>query len=428
MRRRSLSLAAAAMMSAALIVASAPAEAAPPQQERQWREVFSPNGTISQMLLPKERTTTISSQSLAAATASTVVAIQNTGPSSERFDLVIVGDGYTSAQMGTLRQHAQARWDQIAATAPWNTYRNSINVWLVEVVSNQSGVDNDPTQGVNRDTALDMYFWCSGIERLLCINESKAQQYAAQAPGVDAIVAVANTTKYGGAGYPSLATVAGGNDQAGQIAIHELGHSVGGLADEYWTPGTTYPGGEPREPNVTTSSNCSRWASYIGRATPDGGVIGCFQGGSQYAYGIYRPSQDSLMRSLGKPFNLVGLDVMDLAIRSKISGGGGTCTGYQFTRSGSLSGGGSAYQPDGSYYYAAASGTHRACLDGPSGANFNLYLQKWNGSSWATVASATSSGPDETLTYNGTAGYYTYLVQSVSGSGSGAYALGYTTP
>ena len=48
-------------------------------------------------------------------------------------------------------------------------------------------------------------------------------------------------------------------------------------------------------------------------------------------------------------------------------------------RTGSLSSGGSAYQPNGSYYYSSASGAHRGCLDGPSGTDFDLYLQKWNG-------------------------------------------------
>ncbi|MEV0457307.1 M64 family metallopeptidase [Catellatospora methionotrophica] len=425
MRRDPLRLTAAALLSAALTLAATPAAAVP--QDRQWREVFSPDGTIASVLLPAERTATMSPDSRAAAAAAAVVAIQNTGPSSERFDLVVVGDGYTSSEMGLLRQHAQAKWDEIAATAPWSTHRASVNVWLVEVVSAQSGVDNDPTQGVSRNTALDMYFWCGGIERLLCLNETKAKQYAAQAPAVDAIIAVGNTTKYGGAGYPSLATASGGNARSGQIAIHELGHSVGGLADEYWTAGTTYTGSEPREINVTTSSGCAKWSSYLGRATPDGGTIGCFQGGHQYANGIYRPSQDSLMRTLGKPFNLVGLDAMDRAIRAKIGGGGGGgCTGYQNTRSGSLTSGGSAFQPDGTYYYTAASGTHRACLDGPTGAEFNLQLQKWNGSAWTVVASAATSGPDETLTYSGTAGYYTYLLQSASGAGS--YTFAYSAP
>jgi IgA Peptidase M64 len=424
MRSRPFQLS-AATFAAVMIVASGSAEAAP--QEREWREVFSPDGTITQMYLPKEPAPAqMSTQTLDAAVAASVVAIQNTGPSSGRFDLVILGDGYTASEMGTLHQHAQAMWDQIAASAPWSKYRNSINVWLVEVVSNQSGVDNDPTQGINRDTALDMYFWCSGIERLLCLNEAKAQQYAGLAPGVDAIVAIGNSTKYGGAGYPSLATASGGNDRSGRIVLHELGHSVGGLADEYFTAGTTYNGSEPREPNATTNSSGAKWASYLGQSTPDGGVIGVFQGADQYQFGIYRPSDNSLMRSLDKPFNLIGLDAMDRAIASKISGGGGTtCTGYQFTRTGSLPAGGTAYQPDGSYYYATA-GTHRACLDGPTGANFNLYLLKWNGSSWQTVSSATSAGPDESLAYNGTAGYYIYQLRSITGSGS--YSFAYTTP
>lgn len=421
MRRHPLPVA-AALFAAALAAAPVPAAAVTGHDRpMRWQEVFSPDGSITRVLLPRQTEAPLSAQDSAAAAAAEVVAIQDTGPSTARFDLVIVGDGYTASEMGTLRSHAEAKWNEIAATAPWSGYRGSINVWLVNVISNQSGVDNDPYRGISRDTALDMYFYCGGIERLLCLSETKAQRYAAEAPGVDAIVALANSTKYGGAGYPSLATVSGGNSQAGRIAIHELGHSVGGLADEYYTPGTTYRGSEPHEPNVTTSSGCSKWASYLGRATPDGGTIACYQGGHQYAYGIYRPSQDSLMRNINKPFNLVGLDAMDRAIGSKIDdgGGGGDCTGYANTRSGSLSSGGTAYQPDGTYFYSSASGQHRACLDSPGG--FDLALLKWNGSAWATVASGVA-----TLAYNGTSGYYTYRVRAVSGSGS--YTLGYDSP
>ncbi|GGS52920.1 MULTISPECIES: M64 family metallopeptidase [Actinokineospora] len=391
----------------------------------EWREVFSPDGAITRVRVPVEVDPPLTPQDTVQAQAADVIPIQDTGPSDSRFDMVIVGDGYTSSQLGLLRQHAESKWAEIAATAPWNKYRGSVNVWLVNVVSNQSGVDNDPQQGVYRDTALDMHFWCGGIERLLCLSESKAQAYAAQAPGVDAIVAVGNTTKYGGAGYPSLATVSGGNEQAGRIAIHELGHSVGGLADEYYTPGTTYRGGEPREPNVTTDPRGGKWASYLGRTTPDGGTIGAYQGGHQYEYGIYRPSQDSLMRNITKPFNSVSLDVMDRAIAARISGGGGGCTAFPATRTGSLSAGGSAYQPDGSYFQAA-SGAHRACLDGPSGANFDLELLKWSGSAWQTVASARTSSADETLAYTGTSGYYVYRITSATGSGS--YTVGYSAP
>src|SRR5215207_3724653 len=102
-------------------------------------------------------------------------------------------------------------------------------------------------------------------------------------------------------------------------------------------------------------------------------------------------------------------------------GGGGVpaaCAGgTQFT--GSLSGTGATnYQPNGTYYFSSVSGTHKGCLVGPSGTDFDLYLQKWNGSTWVTVASSTSSTSSETISYSGTSGYYTWQVYSYSGSGS----------
>ncbi|MCW2877071.1 MAG: streptogrisin [Sphaerisporangium sp.] len=111
----------------------------------------------------------------------------------------------------------------------------------------------------------------------------------------------------------------------------------------------------------------------------------------------------------------------------KTSGGGTPpptgCSGYQQTFTGSLTSGQSAYQPNGTYYQSTVSGTHRGCLDGPNGVDFDLYLQKWNGSSWVNVASGTTSAPDETISYSGTAGYYQYRVYAYSGSGSYTFAL-----
>ena len=102
------------------------------------------------------------------------------------------------------------------------------------------------------------------------------------------------------------------------------------------------------------------------------------------------------------------------------------CQSYEETYSGSLTSNQSAYQPNGTYYQSTVSGNHAACLDGPSGTDFDLYLQRWNGSAWAEVASATTPNPDETLSYNGAAGYYRYRVHAYSGSGS--YTLGLNRP
>lgn len=55
---------------------------------------------------------------------------------------------------------------------------------------------------------------------------------AALAAQAHQVVVLANSTKYGGIGG-SVATSSGGNAAAGLITVHELGHSLGGLADEY---------------------------------------------------------------------------------------------------------------------------------------------------------------------------------------------------
>jgi aqualysin 1 len=103
--------------------------------------------------------------------------------------------------------------------------------------------------------------------------------------------------------------------------------------------------------------------------------------------------------------------------------------GLAETYTGSLSGTGDAdIQPNGTYYYSGA-GTHRGCLSGPTNADFDLHLYRWNnawGGYWQRVASSTSVTSEESITYQGSAGYYLWEVYSYSGSGS--YEFGLTRP
>lgn len=98
-------------------------------------------------------------------------------------------------------------------------------------------------------------------------------------------------------------------------------------------------------------------------------------------------------------------------------GGGAPCTGCDHY-TGTLSGSGDyEYEPNGNYYFSG-SGTHKGWLEGPSGTDFDLRLWKWNGSSWSTVASSLSSSSSESISYNGSSGYYVWRINSYSGSGS----------
>ncbi len=95
----------------------------------------------------------------------------------------------------------------------------------------------------------------------------------------------------------------------------------------------------------------------------------------------------------------------------------GNCSGGTYT--GTLTGAGDdEIEPNGTYYQSFSSGTHAATLTGPAGTDFDLRLYRWNGASWSVAASSLGSTSNESISYNGTAGYYYWRVNSYSGSGA----------
>ncbi|AWS47234.1 S1 family peptidase [Streptosporangium sp. 'caverna'] len=104
----------------------------------------------------------------------------------------------------------------------------------------------------------------------------------------------------------------------------------------------------------------------------------------------------------------------------------GTCTGLPKNVTGTLTDGQSVYQPNNRSYQTTVAGVHSGCLDAADGVDFDLFLEKRNGSAWTTVATSDSPNPDEKISYTGSPGYYRYRV--VSASGSGSYKLTYKTP
>lgn len=76
------------------------------------------------------------------------------------------------------------------------------------------------------------------------------------------------------------------------------------------------------------------------------------------------------------------------------------------------------YQPCGTFYWGNG-GWHYGRLRGPAGTDFDLYLWRWNGTSWVQVASATTASNNENIDYyNATAAWYLWGVYSYSGSGT----------
>jgi len=262
----------------------------------------------------------------ASARAAYVTMIDN-GPSSNRVDIVFLGDGYTAADhaAGTYVDHinsyAGSMFADTANSSPYYRYRNFFNVHRVNVTSNESGADIPP-EGIYRDTALNAsYYWDGSTERLLYVSTSAAN--AARDAGLAGAEFTAemqyvtvNHTKYGGGGG-SYAVFAGGNSSANELALHEVAHSFSHLADEYGGYAGPYTGPEPAEVNVTKDPTGAKWSRWLGYDQPGIGVIGAYEGGRYYDTGIYRPSLSSKMRDLNRPFDAVGreriiLDIYDL--------------------------------------------------------------------------------------------------------------------
>jgi hypothetical protein len=253
------------------------------------------------------------------------------GPATERWNLVILSDGYQSGQLVQFATDAQAFVNTLFATAPFDRLRAAINVFRVDVASTDAGAD-DPCANppVTAATFFDAQFCASNIPRLLVIDPTTVlTTAAAQVPQFHRAIVIVNSTTYGGSG--GQVAVYSRAQNADEVALHELGHSEFHLADEYeYLAGCgvaeghdVHPAGEPAEPNVTLDPNraTNKWRDLVATTTnmptttnancaqcdPQAspvpvGTIGTFEGAHYYHCGAYRPAFDCRMRALGQPF------------------------------------------------------------------------------------------------------------------------------
>lgn len=227
--------------------------------------------------------------------------VRDSGSPANRLNITFVGDGYREEELTSFDLDVQNTIDYLLSREPYSEYREFINFWQVDVISNESGAD-EPDYGIYKDTALDCSFNWGGTPRCLYCPSTPVYDAAGCVSETDEILVVVNTTRYGGCGG-GYAVYAGKNSSATDIALHELGHSFAGLADEY-AGGGTWP-----SPNDHSRKNCSiypyaemetretKWWYWLG----DEGV-NTYQGCGGYNNGLYRPIWDCEMRSLNRTF------------------------------------------------------------------------------------------------------------------------------
>lgn len=238
-----------------------------------------------------------------------VSALQVNGPSSSKVDIAIAAEGYTAGSMDKFRGDAARLVEYFFTMEPYASRRDDFNIWLVESVSADDGVDI-PQEGQWRMTAMDSMFDTFYTDRYLAIMDHRKIASAVSGAPFDAIMIIANETKYGGGGfYNSYAIGTSDNARSFPVYIHEFGHSFAGLGDEYYDSEVAYqdyyPAGvEPWEPNITTMADFgSKWEDMLPADTEvptpadslHYGVLGVFEGAGYQAKGCFRPFYECRM-------------------------------------------------------------------------------------------------------------------------------------
>ena len=258
------------------------------------------------------------------------------GPVSNRLNVVILSEGYTTNQLPQFLVDATNALNALLSHPPYLEYRSYFNAFAISVASNQSGSDH-PSYPLYHDTYFNSSYDPISDRLITIPPNSQDTNYSHGQGKVDALlqtfmprchlpVLLVNDIVYGGSdGFykTAIAAVAAGSSD---ILTHETGHVLANLGDEYATPYPGFP--DTEEPNTTreTRPDFIKWKAWIATNTPIptpetdpySSVIGLFEGAHYHPTNWYRPKLDCAMRSFGLPFCQVCAETLVLAFYQRI--------------------------------------------------------------------------------------------------------------
>ena len=240
-------------------------------------------------------------------------------------NLVFMGDAYTDKDMGTggLYETVMSQaMEEYFAIEPYKTFRNRFNVYAVKAVSPNGNI------GDGSVTALGTKY----IDNLkVNCDYDKCFEYASKIPGISldnlTIAVLVNSWRDQGtcqsfqnahkqSSVAITSTQSNDPNLFGPVLRHETcGHGFAFLDDEYVTTEGTVP--QSFIDQRTNSYNKYGWYSNVDFTNDPKKVkwsafladdrykdeVGIFEGGGTYEKGVYRPSQDSMMRYDDEYFN-----------------------------------------------------------------------------------------------------------------------------
>ncbi len=200
--------------------------------------------------------------------------IADNGPANLKVDLVVLGDGYSKDEMQKFRDDAKRLTDVLLETEPYKSRKSDINIRAVETPGEESGVTK-PHPGIFKRTPLSTHYSSFDSERYVLTYDNRTVRDVASQVPYDFMVILINEKTYGGGGiYNLYTTVSVDNKFSDYIMVHELGHHIAALADEYYTSAVAYEVPEikvePWETNITALLDPAnlKWKSLVEEGTP----------------------------------------------------------------------------------------------------------------------------------------------------------------
>lgn len=269
---------------------------------------------------------------------SSIQTILANGPVSNRLNIVVLSEGYTTNQLAQFPGDAANAAAALLAHQPYQEYSNYFNVFAIAVASSQSGSDH-PAYGYYVNTYFNSTY-DPVSDRLITIPPNFADTNYSHGQGkVDAllqtympdcqlpILLVNDFTDGGSDGFNKTAVASIGYESP-EILTHETGHVLANLGDEYTNANPGFPVSSAEEPNTTQQTNLLliKWNVWIPTNTPIptpptsdySSVIGLFQGAHYNPTNWYRPKFDCLMNHLYVPFCDVCSEALVLAFYQKV--------------------------------------------------------------------------------------------------------------
>lgn len=236
-----------------------------------------------------------------------------------KIDLVVIGDGYSAQEIKLYTQKVDEMVNYMFTSPkskPYPRYKNFINVWRIDLVSPQSGVD-DPNANIWKNTPLNGHKGCidwtiqqcqvdwnithDSIQVATSTKGFKADWFLVFLNMNDATAAAHHSSR---GILPVLGTeVHNWHSRQLDIILHEGGHAWHKLADEYhYSEGNTFSGASPNEVNVSLDSMGDKWSHWLDYQAKDMSKVASFEGSKYAEFGIWDPTQGSKMDG-GGPFD-----------------------------------------------------------------------------------------------------------------------------